>query len=120
MASKILYWIPRILTLIAILFMLMFSFDVFEGNDPAGRKLLGFLVSNIPVMLLAIILIVAWKRELIGGILLIAAFIAASIFFHSFTGNPASLIVIIPFLITGLLFILHSWLYPANQPNPDK
>jgi hypothetical protein len=120
MASKILYWIPRILTLIAILFMLMFSLDVFEGNDSPGRKLLGFMVSNIPVMILVVILIIAWKRELIGGALLIAAFIAGSVFFHSFTGNPASLIVICPFLITGILFILHSMLYPVNQSNPDK
>jgi|WetSurMetagenome_2_1015567.scaffolds.fasta_scaffold02453_3 hypothetical protein len=115
MVSKILYWTPRILTLLAILFMLMFSLDVFEGNDSSGRKLLGFVVSNIPVMILVVILIIAWNRELIGGVLLITAFIAGSVFFHSFTGNPASLIVICPFLITGILFILHSYLYPLGK-----
>ena len=120
MASKILYWIPRLLTILAILFMLMFSLDVFGGNDSVGKKLVGFVVHNIPVMILAVILIIAWKRELIGGVLLVAASIAGAIFFHSFTGNPASLIVISPFLITGILFILHSMLYPVNQPNPDK
>jgi hypothetical protein len=38
------------------------------------------------------------------------SFIVASIFFKSFAGNPASLIVIVPFLITGILFIIHDFL----------
>jgi hypothetical protein len=118
MASKILYWTPRILTIIAILFMLMFSFDVFEGNDPLGGKLLGFVIHNIPVFVIAVILFIAWRWELAGGLLLIAAFITGSILFHSFTGNPASLIVISPFLITGCLFILHNYLFPHKQSNP--
>ena len=114
MKSKILYWVPRIFTILAIFFMMMFSFDVFEGNESTGRKLLGFLIHNIPVLILSVILIIAWKREVAGGILFILAFIAASIFYRSFSGNPGSLIVIIPFLITGVLFILHHVLYGAN------
>jgi hypothetical protein len=115
MKEKILYWTPRILTILAILFMVMFSFDVFEGNEPIGRKLLGFLIHNIPVLILTGILIVAWIWELAGGILLIAAAIAASIFFRSFSGNPGSLIVLAPFAITGGLFILHHFLYKKNN-----
>jgi len=106
-----LYWTPRILTILAILFMLMFSFDVFDGNEPVGAKLLGFLMHNIPVLILTGILVVAWKQELAGGVLLIAAAIAASIFFRSFSGNPWSLIVLAPFAIAGVLFILHYFLY---------
>jgi hypothetical protein len=36
-------------------------------------------------------------------------------FFHSFRGNPASLIVISPFFITGIMFILHHILYPVRK-----
>ena len=114
MTAKLLYWIPRILTILAILFMMIFSFDSFGGNEPLQRQLLGFLMHNIPVFILAVILIIAWKRELIGGILFIAAFIAAALKFNSFGGNPASLIVIAPFLITGLLFILHYYMYETK------
>jgi hypothetical protein len=111
MTEKILYWVPRILTIFAILFMLMFSFDVFEGNEPFSRKLLGLLIHNIPVLILAGLLIIAWVWELPGGILFIAAFITGSIFFESFSGNPGSLVVIVPFLISGILFILHHLLF---------
>jgi len=115
MISKILYWIPRILTIISILFMTMFSFDVFDGNDSFGMKMLGFVMHNIPVFILIAILIIAWKWEMAGGALFILASISGTVFFHSFSGNPGSLIVIAPFLLTGVLFILHNVLYPVNK-----
>jgi hypothetical protein len=111
MTRKLLYWVPRVFTIVAILFMLMFSLDAFEGNASVTKKILGFLIHSIPVLVLIVILIVAWKSELVGGLLLIVAFSAGAVFFRSFSGNPASLIVIAPFLITGILFILYHFLY---------
>jgi hypothetical protein len=111
MVSRLLYWIPRVFTILAIIFMMMFSLDAFEGNESFGKKTIGFLIHNIPVFLLIIILVIAWKRELIGGVLFILAFIAGGIFFKSFSGNAASLIVIGPFFVTGCLFILHYIFY---------
>jgi hypothetical protein len=111
MISKILFWIPRVLTILAILFMTMFSFDVFGGNESLGIKLLGFIVHNIPVLILVGILIIAWKWEMAGGALFILASVCGAVFFHSFSGNSASLIVIAPFLFSGLLLILHNILY---------
>jgi hypothetical protein len=111
MIRKILYWFPRLFTIAAILFMLMFSFDSFGGDASLSKKILGFFIHNIPVLILTVVLIVAWKNELVGGILFIVAFIAAAIFFKSFSGNPGSIVVIVPFLITGILFILYHLLY---------
>lgn len=115
MKSKILYWIPRVLAIISILFMAMFSLDVFGGNESFGMKLLGFLVHNIPVLILTAVLIVAWKWEIAGGILFILAFLTGTLFFHSFSGNPGSIVVIAPFLLIGILFILHSYLFPVKK-----
>lgn len=98
-------------TILAIIFMMMFSLDSFGGDEPIGRQILGFLINSIPVFILIIILVIAWKHELIGGILFILAFIAGGVFFKSFTGNAASLIVIGPFFVTGLLFIIHYLFY---------
>lgn len=110
MKDKILYWIPRILAIGAILFMMMFSLDCFE-EGVAKDILLCIVMHNIPALIILGVLIIAWKWELIGGILFVIAFFAAAIFFKSFTGNPASLIVISPFLLTGILFFLHYYLY---------
>jgi len=107
MKERIFLWIPRVLTILAILFMMMFSIDVFEGNEPLGIKLVGFLIHNIPAFLLTCVLVLAWKYEVAAGIIFIVFTIAGSFFLGVFSGNPGSLIVIGPFVIIGLLFILH-------------
>lgn len=107
MKLKILYWVPRILAILTGLVMLMFSIDAFGGDNPFGKELLGFLMHNIPVLVLIIILVIAWKYGIIGGALFILMFFALGIFFKSFSGNPASLIIISPILIAGVMFILH-------------
>jgi len=107
MIEKILYWTPRAIGVLGLLFMLMFSFDVFDGNAPLGKKLLGFLIHNIPVIILGLVIAAAWFWELEGGILIIAAALIACFKFNSFTTNKASLIIFIPFIITGILFIVH-------------
>jgi hypothetical protein len=105
MIKQILRWSPRIIMILAILFMMMFSFDVFEGESTFGEKMVGFLMHNIPVLILTAILILAWKLELWGGLLIIIASLALMIWFHSFTTNKGSLIVMTPFLLAGILFI---------------
>jgi hypothetical protein len=107
MKRKILWWSPRILAILAILFMMMFSLDCFGENKTLKNQLICIFMHNIPALICVVVLIIAWKWELIGGILFIVTFIAAGIFFGSFTDNFASLIVISPFLVTGILFVIH-------------
>ncbi len=114
MKNKVLYWIPRILGILAILFMMMFSFDVFGGNEPLSRQLLGFLMHNIPAMILLVILIVAWRYENIGGILFVLVAVYGCIRFRAFAGNPGSLLVMAPFFLTGILFLVHYYLAQAS------
>jgi hypothetical protein len=115
MKEKMLYWVPRVLTILAISFMMLFSFDVFGGGDPLLRQLLGFLMHNIPAFILIGILLVAWKWEMAGGVLFKIATLACSVLFRAFSGNPGALIVLFPFLIVGILFILHHHIY--NKPS---
>ena len=111
MKEKMLYWIPRVLTILAILFMMIFSLDVFGSGEPPGNQLLGFLMHNIPAFILTGILLIAWKWEIAGGVLFIIATLAGCIFFRAFSGNPGALIIMGPFFIVGILFILHHFLY---------
>ena len=115
MKNKTLYWIPRIITIFAILFMAMFSLDVFEGNQPLQKKLLGLLMHNIPALILTGILIIAWRWEKVGGALLIIGGCAGCVLFKVFSGNFGALIVMSPFFISGLLFILHDTLQKGKE-----
>lgn len=117
MITKILYWLPRVLGILAIGFMGLFSIDCFDESESIGKSLTCFVMHNIPAFICLAALIIGWKWELTGGIIFIAFFIAAGMFFDSFTDNPASLIVISPFLITGVLFILNNRMHASKQRN---
>jgi len=67
-AGKFIYWTPRILSIIFILFLALFSLDVFEGDYGFWGTIEGLFVHNIPAMVLLIVLIISWKYEIVGGI----------------------------------------------------
>jgi len=69
--SKSLYWTPRVLAIFFILFLAMFSLDVFDGNYGFWGTILELFMHNIPVFILTGILIISWKREWIAGIIFI-------------------------------------------------
>jgi len=75
--NKFIYWIPRILAIIFILFLAMFSLDIFEGNYGFWGTILGLLMHNIPTFILLVVLLISWKHEIVGGI----AFILAGILY---------------------------------------
>ena len=111
MAKKILYLAPRVLGILAILFLMMFSLDCFGGGVPLKEMAVCFLMHNIPAFIVILVLVIAWKWEMSGGLLFIAAAITGSIYFNGFGRNPGVLILMVPFLVTGVLFLLHDFLY---------
>lgn len=66
--GKILYWAPRVLAILFIAFLSLFSLDVFEAGQGLGEMLLGFLIHNIPSIIISLLLIVAWRNDLFGAI----------------------------------------------------
>jgi len=114
----IIRWSARAIMILAILFMMMFSMDVFEGDKSLPEKLGGFLIHNIPAFFLAFLLALAWKRELWGGILVTAVSVFLMVYFHSFTTNNGSLIVVAPFLLAGILSIL-CYVMEKRQPQRE-
>jgi len=71
--NKYLYWTPRILSIIFILFLTMFSLDVFSSDLSFWQIALGLFMHNIPTFILIAVLIISWKHEIIGGIVFILA-----------------------------------------------
>jgi hypothetical protein len=71
--SPFLYWAPRILSLLFVGFLMLFSLDVFDGGYGFWGTLLALLIHNIPAFILLALVIVAWKRELVGAVTFFAA-----------------------------------------------
>ena len=99
-----LYWLPRALGIAFIVFMSLFTLDAFLGENPLSYKMLAFLIHLIPAFILTALLLVAWKWQLVGGIL----YIIAGLIYLIFTGGmPLAVYAIIcgPAFLIGILFI---------------
>ena len=111
--SKFTYWTPRILSIIFVLFLTIFSGDVFDENLGFWQTVLGLLIHNIPVLVLAAVIWISWKYEIVGGIAFILAGIAHLIFSIAgetidpwYVALAISLILDIPAFFIGILFLV--------------
>jgi prolipoprotein diacylglyceryltransferase len=114
-SSKMLYLIPRILLIIAILFISLFALDSFSAERTFWQNSGVFLINLIPSFVLLLVLILAWKREKTGGILLTALglILCLFVFFSNYNRThsivTSFLIVLalsIPLVLAGILFII--------------
>jgi len=71
--NRFIYWTPRILSILFLLFLAMFSLDVFDEKLGFWGTILGLFMHNIPVLVLLAAVIIAWKHEIVGGIVFILA-----------------------------------------------
>ena len=94
MIKKIIYWSPRVLAIAYIAFISVFALDVFEMS----QWYLALFMHLIPSLILAVLTIIAWKREFIGGIMFLVAGLAMTFFFHSLN-------LAFPVFVIGALFI---------------
>lgn len=67
------FWTPRILSIIFILFLALFSLDVFELCRGFLQCAGGLFMHNIPVFVLIVVLCISWKYEIVGGVAFILA-----------------------------------------------
>jgi hypothetical protein len=104
--KKILHWTPRAISILFVLFISMFAFDT-----PG----IGFLIHLIPSIILLGLIILAWKYELIGGIAFIVLGIVFTIFFKTYKDIITILLISLPPIITGVLFILNKRFSMKNQ-----
>jgi len=120
--NKFIYWTPRVASILFILFLAMFSLDIFGQGYSFSETVVGLLMHNIPSFILLIILLISWKYEIVGGIafilagLLYTAMIIMNAIQGSFEWYMLSWILTIagPAFIVGILFIIN-WAQKRNR-----
>jgi len=65
---RALFWAPRLLTVLFILFLGLFALDVFNEGYGPWETMVALFMHLIPHMILAVILIVAWRWEWVGAV----------------------------------------------------
>ena len=108
--KRLLFWAPRVLGILFALFISLFALDAFEGAGSIWEGIGAFLILLIPVYVLVIVLVVAWKREWVGAV----AFAALAVLYLVATRGrfPWSAYAAIsgPLVLLSGLFLV-GWIY---------
>ena len=74
--KKFIVWAPRIIAIAFACFLALFSLDVFGVGYTFWQTVVAFLMHNIPVFVLAAVIAISWKYELVGAVVFALAGIA--------------------------------------------
>lgn len=120
---RIIHWSPRILGILAIVFISLFALDSFNPNLTIWQQMTGFLIHLIPSFILLGLLIIAWKWEYVGGIIFTIIGLALSpfVFIKNYEMNHSIwtsafivLTITFPFVVVGVLFVVNHFLRKKN------
>ena len=111
--------IARVLMVAFILFLTMFSLDVFSMEGTLLEKLGGFVMHSIPSFVLVAVLLVSWRSPLLSGLLAVG--IAAAYTVVTWIRGVAQFAtLILPLVAVGVLFVASHFVNrkPASGPRP--
>ena len=109
--NKFIFWTPRIISILFVIFLALFSLDIFDGNYGFWGTIVGLFMHNIPAIILLAVIIISWKYELVGGIAFILAgiiYIILLLISSKFEGYMLlwSLTIAGPSILVGILFLI--------------
>jgi hypothetical protein len=104
--KRLLYWAPRILTILFAAFISIFALDVFGEGYGLWKTIVALAMHLIPTGVILLTLLIAWRWEWAGGLIFIgmASWYSLRVFHH----HPGWIPVIAsPGFLVGLLFLLN-------------
>ena len=99
--KRVLYWLPRVLSILFALFISIFALDVFSEGYSVGETIIALFMHLIPTFLVVIALLIAWRWERVGASL----FIVLALIYLGMSGGEGW-IIYAPLLLLGALFML--------------
>jgi len=69
LSARLLFWSPRILTILFVLFLSAFALEAFNDFQVFWKCVLAFCIGLLPAAIVAAILAVAWRWEWVGAAL---------------------------------------------------
>lgn len=107
---RLLYWSPRIVALLFAAFVSLFALDVFGAGYGFWETLLALAIHLLPVAILLVGILAAWRWEWLGTLFLVGWSVAYVVrAWGQFPFSVYLLMSILPFAV-GILFLLN-WIY---------
>jgi len=114
LSNRMLFWTPRVLSLLFIVFLSLFALDVFGGNLGFWQTALALIMHLLPVFVLIVALIMAWRWEWIGAAIYAAAGLLYVVWVVSMSRPvPSAMRIIWILAIAGPAFVI-AGLFWAN------
>lgn len=117
--KKVLFWLPRLLTIAFILFVSLFALDSFSDDKAFWQQIADFGMHLLPSILLTVVLVIAWKWEWFGTLVY---FLLALIYIYLTWGKgQLSWILFIsgPLVLISILFLIN-WVVKKNVMDPKQ
>lgn len=108
-------WIPRFFGIAFALFLILFSFDVFE-NGVNAEAFGGFLMHSVPSFLLLIFIALSWKTPAATGLLFVLAGLFFLVRFRTYDEWTSFFVLSVLPAVIGLLFFVASILKSTASP----
>ena len=108
--KQVVFWAPRVLSIIFAMFLSLFALDVFNEGYGFGETVIALLIHLVPVYIVAVVLVIAWRWEWVGAVL----FLSLSMLYMFMSWGrghwSAYLGTSGPLVLLGLFFMLN-WIY---------
>ena len=111
-SARVLLWSPRVLGILAGVFLGLFALDSFSEGRPFVESLGAFAIHVAPAVFLFAIVAISWRWEWVGGVTFIALAIAYA---ASVRRLDWILVISGPLLVVGTLFFWSWWYHPASR-----
>jgi hypothetical protein len=110
--SAFVHWTPRILAVVFVALLVLFSLDVISPEASLKEILVGLVMHNIPVFIMIIVLVIAWRHAVVGAL----GFLLAGVIYIVFTARSGlewpialswSMTIAGPAFLIGALFLVN-------------
>jgi hypothetical protein len=105
-SDKVLFWLPRLLSIAFIVFLSLFSLDVFGEHRGFWGTLVALTMHLIPVFVLVVALVLAWRWEWVGALLFAAAGTAYVVMLAGRPNPPLPMKLLWGLTIAGPAFVV--------------
>ncbi len=98
--------IPRLIAIAFILFLTLFSLDVFTEGGSIFKELVGFIIHSLPSLLMIAVLAFNWRNPHRCGLMFLAIGALFTLRFGTFRRLDTFVLISVPPLLVGGLFLL--------------
>lgn len=107
--TPILCWLSRGLAVLYLGLLVLLSMDAFQEGQGPMEAFVALLMHLIPALVFLAALIVAWRRPMLGGWLLLGLGCLATLYFGTYRHFSGFMAVTLPLVLLGALFFLEGF-----------